>query len=55
MNIIIAGYALRGFGGMEMVCKRLVHIMSTYNPSIHIKFVFFKEEKNVDHSWHSGL
>lgn len=47
MNIIIAGYSLGGYGGMETVCKRLVKLIAENQPGTNVKFIFFNEKKRL--------
>lgn len=54
MNIIIVGYSLGGFGGMETVCKKLNQLIDS-DGSHRLSFVFFNEQGNVDERWHAGL
>jgi UDP-D-galactose:(glucosyl)LPS alpha-1,6-D-galactosyltransferase len=55
MNIVIAGYALGGYGGMETVCKRLVKLITENNPGSKVDFIFFNEKGEVDETWYAGL
>ncbi|CAI1188057.1 lipopolysaccharide 1,6-galactosyltransferase [Serratia quinivorans] len=55
MNIIIAGYSLGGYGGMETVCKRLVKLIAENQPGTNVKFIFFNEKEDVDESWYVGM
>lgn len=55
MNIVIAGYALGGYGGMETVCKRLVELITINNPGTKVDFVFFNEKGEIDKHWYTGL
>uniref|UniRef100_A0A182SZJ6 Glycosyl transferase family 1 domain-containing protein n=1 Tax=Anopheles maculatus TaxID=74869 RepID=A0A182SZJ6_9DIPT len=55
MNIVITGYALSGYGGMETVCKRLVELIAVNNPGTKVDFVFFNEKGEVDEQWYAGL
>ena len=51
-KIIIVGYQLSGFGGMETVCDSFARLLQKHNPSLTIKFVFFKEgECEVNDGW----
>ncbi|KOY60969.1 hypothetical protein AM629_16295 [Photorhabdus heterorhabditis] len=55
-KIFIIGYELGGFGGMETVCKKFVEILTKYDNSINIEFIFFKEgNKNVNDDWLDGM
>jgi UDP-D-galactose:(glucosyl)LPS alpha-1,6-D-galactosyltransferase len=55
MNIIIAGYSLGGYGGMETVCKRLVKLIAANQPETKVKFIFFNEKKEVNEDWYAGM
>lgn len=55
MNIVITGYALSGYGGMETVCKRLVELIAVNNSDTKVDFVFFNEKGEVDEQWYAGL
>ncbi|WP_114194804.1 lipopolysaccharide 1,6-galactosyltransferase [Edaphovirga cremea] len=55
MNIIITGYSLGGYGGMETVCKRLVKLIAENQPETQVKFIFFKEKKGGDEDWYAKL
>ncbi|MGO4746171.1 glycosyltransferase [Serratia quinivorans] len=55
MNIIIAGYSLGGYGGMETVCKRLVKLISENQPETQVKFILFNEKKEVNEDWYAGM
>ncbi|KFK94256.1 MULTISPECIES: lipopolysaccharide 1,6-galactosyltransferase [unclassified Serratia (in: enterobacteria)] len=55
MNIVIAGYALSGYGGMETVCKRLVELITINNPDSKVDFIFFNEKGEIDEHWFKGL
>lgn len=55
MNIVIAGYALGGYGGMETVCKRLTKLITENNSGANVDFIFFNEKGEVDKEWYTGL
>ncbi|MGQ3905188.1 glycosyltransferase [Mixta calida] len=51
-KIIIAGYDLSGFGGMETVCDSFVRLLRQSHPHLTVNFVFFKEgNTQVDDTW----
>lgn len=54
MNIVIVGYSLGGYGGMETVCKKLHQLIGS-DGNHQLSFVFFNEQGIVDSRWHAEL
>ncbi|PQQ23573.1 glycosyl transferase [Photorhabdus luminescens] len=55
-KIIVVGYELGGFGGMETVCKKCVSLLSKDNADIDIGFIFIKEDQQPSNdTWLNGM
>lgn len=58
-KIILVGYDMSGFGGKEIVCKKLVTLLSKDNTSLDISFLFINDIRQgcveIDDGWLNGM